>query len=61
MAQSAVMPAMGKGHRNYSKAQYARFPGIARQLGVDETGESYKRAFKKIVPPRQKKGSQAQP
>jgi hypothetical protein len=32
--------------------QSRRFKEAARDLGVDESGEAFERAFKKIVPPR---------
>jgi hypothetical protein len=34
------------------KPQRERFIEAAREHGVDETGEEFERAFKKIVPPR---------
>jgi hypothetical protein len=34
-------------------AQSERFIEAARNAGMDETGETFERAFKKIVPPRQ--------
>jgi hypothetical protein len=36
------------------KSQTERFKETARKLGVDETGEALERAFKKIVPPKQR-------
>ena len=39
-----------------SKAQYKRFVDAAREIGVDETGERFERAFRKIVPPKLPKG-----
>jgi hypothetical protein len=35
-----------------SKAQHARFVEAAREIGADETGEEFERAFRKIVPPK---------
>ena len=35
-----------------SKAQHARFVKAAREIGANETGEEFERAFRKIVPPR---------
>ncbi len=32
-----------------------RFKETARELGADETGETFERAFKKIVPPKKPK------
>jgi hypothetical protein len=34
-------------------AQSERFIEAARTAGMDETGETFERAFEKIVPPRQ--------
>ncbi len=38
------------------KTQYGRFVETARQLGADESEESFERAFRKIVPPKRPKG-----
>jgi hypothetical protein len=35
-----------------SKAQQARFVKAAREMGADETGKEFERAFRKIVPPK---------
>jgi hypothetical protein len=32
--------------------QSQRFIETAREIGADETGEAFERAFKKIVPPK---------
>lgn len=32
------------------KPQKEAFIAVARELGVDETGESFERAFRKLVP-----------
>jgi hypothetical protein len=37
------------------KPQAERFIEAARQIGADETGESFERAFAKIIPPRHKR------
>jgi hypothetical protein len=34
------------------KAQFERFVETARKLGVEEVGQPFEDAFKKIVPPR---------
>ncbi len=34
------------------KPQRERFIEAAREAGVDETGEEFEKAFRKIVPPR---------
>jgi hypothetical protein len=34
------------------KAQSERFIEAARKLGIEETGETFDRAFKKVVPPK---------
>jgi hypothetical protein len=34
------------------RPQAERFIEAARQIGVDETGETFERAFAKIVPPK---------
>jgi hypothetical protein len=34
------------------KQQYERFLVTARKLEVDETGEAFERAFRKIAPPK---------
>ena len=36
------------------KRQYERFVETARKLGADESEEAFKRAFRKIVPPKSK-------
>jgi hypothetical protein len=43
----------GKPRRKMTKAeQFERFKETARRHGVDESGETFERAFHKIVPPR---------
>jgi hypothetical protein len=37
-------------------AQSRRFKEAARDLGADESGEAFERAFKKIVPPKKPAG-----
>ena len=34
--------------------QFARFKKAAKEVGVDEMGEAFERAFKKIVPEKRK-------
>ncbi len=34
------------------KPQRERFIEAAREAGVDETGEAFERAFRKVVPPK---------
>lgn len=34
------------------RPQAERFIDTARQLGVDETGERFEKAFEKLVPPK---------
>jgi hypothetical protein len=34
--------------------QARRFEEMARQVGADETGEAFERAFGKIVPPKRR-------
>lgn len=34
------------------KAESQRFIDAAREIGADETGEAFERAFGKIVPPK---------
>jgi hypothetical protein len=34
------------------KTQYGRFVETARQLGCDEGGDGFEKAFSKMVPPR---------
>lgn len=41
-----------KAVRPGEKTQGERFVEAAREAGVDETGEVFERAFKKIVPPK---------
>jgi len=41
-----------KKRRSVDKAQSERFKEAARNLGADESGEAFRRAFTKIVPPR---------
>ena len=38
-----------------NKRQYERFVKTARELGVDESEEAFDRAFRKIVPPKDRK------
>lgn len=40
------------------KPQRERFIEAAREAGVDESGEEFERAFKKIAPPKRKQGSE---
>ncbi len=42
--------------RYTDKAQSERFIETARERGIEETGEAFERAFKKIVPPRLRPG-----
>jgi hypothetical protein len=35
-----------------SKSQHAAFVKAAREMGADETGKDFERAFRKIVPPK---------
>lgn len=35
-----------------SKSQHSRFVEAAREVGADETGKEFERAFRKIVPPK---------
>jgi|GEM_PF-4412837 len=34
------------------KAESERFIEAARELGIEETGEAFERAFKKVAPPK---------
>ena len=43
-----------KPKKKLDKDQAERFKEAARQLGADETGESFEIAFRKIMPPRHK-------
>ncbi len=45
--------------RDTPKKQSQRFVETARKLGVDETGESFERALKVIVPPLKAKKRKA--
>lgn len=36
------------------KPQRERFVDAAKEVGVDESGKEFERAFKKIVPPKSK-------
>ena len=36
------------------KPQRERFIEAAREVGVDESGEEFERAFKRIVPPKER-------
>jgi hypothetical protein len=38
-----------------AKTQRERFIAAARDVGVDETGEEFRKALERIVPPRQAK------
>jgi len=38
------------------KKQSVRFITAAKELGVDESGEAFERAFKELVRPKQPKG-----
>jgi hypothetical protein len=35
-----------------NRTQSERFTDTAKELGADESGEAFERAFKKVVPPR---------
>jgi hypothetical protein len=37
------------------KAQSERFIETARELGADDSGEKFERAFKKVVPPKRER------
>ena len=37
-----------------AKTQAQKFIDKARELGCDESGEAFERAFKKIVPPKKR-------
>ena len=39
---------------NQDKAQLDRFKQTARELGCDETGEAFEKAFAKAAPPKPK-------
>jgi len=41
-----------KAVRPKEKTQAERFVETARQIGADETGKAFERAFEKIVPPK---------
>lgn len=40
------------------KPQHDRFKEAAKEVGADETGREFERAFKKIVPPKKPKNGQ---
>lgn len=46
------MPAPKKPPQHLDADQSKRFIEAARELGADETGEEFMRAFAKIVPPK---------
>jgi hypothetical protein len=53
MAKAEKPQSTGKKKKEKSeKPQAERFIEAARQIGADETGETFERAFAKIVPPR---------
>lgn len=52
MAKAGTKPKQKPKPKKTDKEQYARFVETARKLGVDESGESFERAFEKVVPPR---------
>ena len=54
MAQRQKAKPKSKGQRNTDKKQFERFKETARTLGVDESGETFERAFDKIVPPKRR-------
>lgn len=39
------------------KSQSERFVDTAKELGADESGEAFERAFKKVVPPKARQNS----
>lgn len=45
-------PTQPKQPTDPNKAQLDRFKQTARELGCDETGEEFERAFAKAVPPK---------
>jgi hypothetical protein len=44
-----------KTRKKDEKSQSERFVEKAKELGADESGEEFERAFKKIVPPKKSK------
>jgi hypothetical protein len=51
MAKADIKP---KPKKTTDKEQSERFKATARKLGVDESGETFERAFKKIVQPKRR-------
>lgn len=43
---------MTKAPKKPAPSQKERFKEAARQIGADESGEAFERAFKKMVPPK---------
>jgi hypothetical protein len=43
--------------KSTDEEQSEQFKQTARKLGVDESGESFERAFKKLVPPKRRSKS----
>jgi hypothetical protein len=59
MAQAPKPKAKSRAKPKFTdKAQSERFIATARKLGIEETGEVFERAFKKIVPPKTTKPHQ---
>lgn len=46
-----------KTKKSGDKSQAARFADMAKELGADESGEAFERAFRRLIPPKKRKGS----
>jgi hypothetical protein len=42
------------GKKTQEKTQAERFIETAREIGVDETGQEFERAMRKVAPPRKR-------
>jgi hypothetical protein len=51
LSKGRLMPAR-KDRKQSNKEQSERFKETARHIGVDESGKTFERAFKKLVPPK---------
>jgi hypothetical protein len=62
MTDERKSPPKQKPARKMTKAEQSeRFIKTARELGVDETGEEFERAFRKIVRPRRPRSKSSSP
>jgi hypothetical protein len=55
------MPKKKKRPSEKPKSQHERFKDMALELGADTSGKAFRKAFKKIVPPKSSKSAKSNP